>query len=366
MSEPNFIERDAQTIIDEMVADYESRVGKTLQPAQVEMMLIKTFAYRELLLRIGIQETGKQNLLAFSTATALDYLGELLGVLRLPAAFASTTLLFTIVNGHTGVTIPSGTRVATIDGKAVFETNESKVINAGTYTVEVEATAQAAGTAANDYAASFVNVLLDPLAFVESVENITTSGGGSAAETDDQLRERIRLVPATFSNAGSKQAYRFWAKTASPLILDVGVTSLNPGEVDIYPLVAGGVATQEILDLVEAILTDDKVRPLTDTVVVDNPTVVSYQITAALTLYTTADEASVFEQVTAALTDYKNNRELTLGLDIVKKQIENQIMSVPGVYNVTLSAPAADTVIAENEFAKNTLITLTLAGRADG
>ena len=53
---------------------------------------------------------------------------------------------------------------------------------------------------------------------------------------------------------------------------------MTPGQEDVYRLIAGGVATQEILDAVEAILTADKVRPLSDTVVVQNPTVINYNI----------------------------------------------------------------------------------------
>lgn len=81
---PQFVERDPAAIVAAMVADYEAKSGKTLYPAQVERLLIDMVAYRETLTRMAIQEAACQNLLAFANFPMLDYLGELVGVVRLP------------------------------------------------------------------------------------------------------------------------------------------------------------------------------------------------------------------------------------------------------------------------------------------
>ena len=60
LPEPSFIDRDPQAITAEIVAQYEQLTGKTLYPAQVERLLIDVIAYRETLVRIGIQEAAKQ------------------------------------------------------------------------------------------------------------------------------------------------------------------------------------------------------------------------------------------------------------------------------------------------------------------
>lgn len=70
---PEFINRDPQTIIAEMKADYEARTGKTLEPAQVETLLINAFAYRESLLRNQIQDAALQNLVAFARYPMIDF-----------------------------------------------------------------------------------------------------------------------------------------------------------------------------------------------------------------------------------------------------------------------------------------------------
>ena len=48
------------TVLAEMVADYEQRTGKTLQPAHIELLMINTFAYHETLLRAQIKESFRQ------------------------------------------------------------------------------------------------------------------------------------------------------------------------------------------------------------------------------------------------------------------------------------------------------------------
>lgn len=96
LTEPDFIERDADKITAEMIAKYEADTGKTLYPAQAERLLIDLWAYREMLVRVAVQEAAKQNLVAFAREPMIDYLGELVGVYRLAAQPATTTLQFSV------------------------------------------------------------------------------------------------------------------------------------------------------------------------------------------------------------------------------------------------------------------------------
>jgi phage-related baseplate assembly protein len=75
---------DPQAVTDELVAAYETATGKTLYPAQIERLLIDLIAYRETLIRAAINDAARQNLVRFARAPMLDYLGELVGVSRLP------------------------------------------------------------------------------------------------------------------------------------------------------------------------------------------------------------------------------------------------------------------------------------------
>lgn len=101
LTEPDFIERDADKITAEMIAQYEAATGKTLYPAQAERLLIDLWAYREMLVRVAAQEAAKQNLVAFAREPMIDYLGELVGVYRLAAQPATTTLQFLLMRVDT-------------------------------------------------------------------------------------------------------------------------------------------------------------------------------------------------------------------------------------------------------------------------
>src|SRR5713226_7297672 len=112
---------DPNLILADMVAAFESAAGRTLQPAQVERLLINLYAYRESLVRNAIQYAGQQNLLAYSIFPMIDYLGQLLGVARLPAQGATSTIQFTLANALSiSYTLPAGTLVGTSDGQFAF------------------------------------------------------------------------------------------------------------------------------------------------------------------------------------------------------------------------------------------------------
>lgn len=359
---PNFIQRDATTIISEMTADYEARTGKSLEPAQVESLLINAFAYRELLVRNQIQDASLQNLVEFARFPMLDQLGALVGVTRLPSELAQTTLLLTLVSGHGDVVIPSGLRVNTTDGRAVFELIEDTTVLAGVDTVSAVFIAQTAGKASNDYAIGAVSVILDPQPYLATASNTSVTAGGSDEETDEQLRDRIKLAPSAFSNAGSYKAYEFWTKTASPLIIDVAVTNPIPGTVEIFPLMANLSATPpEILSSVSAVLNSDKIRPLTDTVIVTSPTAVNTVITVGLILYAGAVQTDIVPVVLANLEAFRDGRRKLLGQDIVIDQIKALCM-IDGVYKANVSIPATDLIISETQFANITAINVTVTG----
>lgn len=359
---PSFIDRDPQTIIDEMVAYYETQTGKTLQPAQIEMLLINMFAYRETLIRNGIQDASMQNLLAFSRAPMLDYLGELLGVTRLADTEAGTIMEFALVPGHGDVIIPAGIRISSNDGRAVFETEEDLLVNSAVDLITATVVCQSTGSLGNGYVPGTVTRILDPQPYLATASNTTTTAGGSDPETDDQLRARIKLAPEAFSNAGSKGAYKFFTLSAHPSIIDAFVDSDTPGTVQLYPLVVGGVTTPTlVLDAVLATCNAEKVRPLTDTVTAFSPTAVTYSINIDLTLLTDADADAVQAQVLQLVTAYADSKVQKLGQDIVREALVKLAMQ-DEVYKPVINQPSADVVISGSQFPQCTGIVVNVIG----
>ena len=217
---------DPNLILSDMIAEFEAAAGRTLQPAQVERLLINLYAYRESLVRNAIQYAGQQNLLAFASFPMIDFLGQLLGVTRLPSQPALTTIQFTLVNALTvPLTIAAGTRIGTSDGHFEFATSANLTIAAGATAGSVAAAATAPGAGANGYLAGQINVQLAPSALVASVTNTAVSAGGSAPETDAHLRMRIQAAPNQFSVAGPTGTYRFFAIGADPSIVDAQIVA---------------------------------------------------------------------------------------------------------------------------------------------
>ncbi|MGC1342667.1 MAG: baseplate J/gp47 family protein [Candidatus Binataceae bacterium] len=363
---------DPNLVLADMIAEFEAAADRTLQPAQVERLLINLYAYRESLVRNAIQYAAQQNLLAFAIFPMIDYLGQLVGVTRLTAQSATTTLEFTLSSVLTvAITIAQGTLVGTIDGQYSFATTAALVIPAGSIAGAVGASAVQSGPGANGYLAGQVNALLSPSATVASVSNTTTTAGGSSPETDDHLRSRIQAAPNQFSVAGPAGAYRFFALSVDPSIVDAQVISPAPGQVNVYILTGpvavqpqsapnpAGVAGTPLLEEVSSALSADSVRPLTDTVNVLAVTEVDYQITATVTLYSDADPGATMTAANNAAVQYALGIAAKIQRDIVPSQLI-AALSVPGAYEVTLTAPVY-TQLSAGQWANCTAISLTSA-----
>ena len=91
-----FAEKDAKLIESEIINVYESLAGRTLAPGDPVRLFLLSIASIISQQRVLIDFAAKQNLLAFSSNGYLDHLGALLGVTRLPAYPAMTTLRFTL------------------------------------------------------------------------------------------------------------------------------------------------------------------------------------------------------------------------------------------------------------------------------
>jgi len=366
LDDPSFIDRDPATITSEMVSQFEAMAGKTLYPAQPERLVVDMVAYRETGVRIALQEAAKLNLVRYSRGAILDYLGELLGVSRLDASAAQTTIRFTLSAVQSvGVVVPAGTRVQSSDGQIVFATDAAATIPAGSLYVDATATAETAGTSGNGLLPGAVATLLTTVDYVSTAANTTTSYGGQAAETDERLRQRIVQAPEGFAAAGPSGAYRYWAMATHQSIVDAAVLTPYPGLVAVYPLTESGTLSDELAATVLEALSADKRRPITDQVIVRAPIPVDYTVTASLVLYAWADAATVRAAAATALASQAATLQASLGAAIVPSKFVALLQNITGVQSVNLTAPAART-LAANEFAVCTGTTVTLSGVVDG
>lgn len=372
MPEVQFINTDPQYYEKQLVAEYESVTGRTLYPADPERLQINVIAYGLALMAIGINEAAKQNLLSYASDNKLDSLGELLGVSRLAASPAEVTLKFYIDHElASSLVIPAGTSINVGSGSSqlIWETTEEKTIPSGDTEVLITAQCITAGTSGNGFLSGQISGSIgwtSPSVVLYYV-NMDTSSGGTDEETDDNLRSRIQLAPETFSNAGSKGAYEYWTKTAHADISDVKVNSPNPGDVAIYVLLTGGVIPSDtILAKILSTLNNIKVRPLTDYVTVLAPTTVDYLIN--ITWYLDNDyqtlQASIANDVSAAVLGYISWQKEKIGRDINPSRLVDKIMNINGVKRVDITAPVF-TSVADNQVANLTSSTVIYGGVED-
>lgn len=362
-------------VLNDMIAAFQALANRTLYPAQVERLLIDLYAYRESLVRNGIQYAALQCLVAFAAYPMLDYLGQLLGVTRLPAQGASCTLQFTLTAAQAfAFDIPAGTLVGTQDGAFVFATNADLNIPAGatTGTVFATCTTPDSGTSSsNGYAIGQLSIQLNPNSLISAVTNTTVTSGGSPIETDAHLRDRIQAAPNRFSVAGPAGAYRFWGLSADPSIIDVLIYSPVPGTVNVYVLIgpvtqpaaspnSQGVASSALLSKVQAIVNSQTIRPLTDTVNSLAVSEVDYSVAGTVTLYADADPSTAMAAANAAAQALAQNLASRIQRDIVPEEFIAAIGSAPGVYRALLSSPSY-TQLAAGQWANCTAITLTQA-----
>lgn len=366
LPEPHFIDRDPAQIRAECIAKYETDTERTLVPSQFEAQLIELIAYRESLLRIAIQDAAKQNLSKYARFPMIDHLCRLVGVERLEAQPARTTMRFAL-EAPLGVPTPiqEGTRVRTKDGRVIFATEADVVIPAGETEITVGASALTLGPLANGYIAGQVVEIIDTVDAEITATNLTTTTGGAAAEDSDRMRERLPLAVRSLSVAGPEDAYIFHAKSAHPDVQDVSVSTPEPGVVLLTILARDGEPSQELLDLVVAAVSSRGVRPLCDTVQVQGAVPVDYALEARLTLRRGAPIDATIDKALEEALDYVEARAARLGLAPDRSQIIGALGGrvIPGVFSVELVEPGA-IVVPAHAWARCTNIDVQFAGFA--
>lgn len=323
-----FLETDAETIKAEIITGYEQASGRTLAAGDPVRLYLLSLAAVIIQQRTAVNLAAQQNLLSYAQDGYLDALGTLLSVTRLSESKAVTTIKFTLSQALATVyTIPAGTEVT--NGVVTFATDKALDIPKGELTGSVTASCTVAGTVGNDYLAGQVNTIVKPMTFVAKAENTTITTGGSEAESDESLAERIRLAPNSFSVAGPEKAYVYHAKSVSSSVLDVSVTSPTPGEVDVYVLLAGGeLPSQETLEQIAAYLSDETIRPLTDFVKVLAPKAVNYEL--EIHYWISREDSSRAEQIKSdvekAVEKYRVWQQGKIGRDILPARLIQYVM----------------------------------------
>lgn len=358
----SFIDNDTiDAMMQRLVSNYERRyqeiTGKEVTLGAADPMRIALYAVALDLYQTEqyVDRAGKQDLLKYSYGEFLDGLAANRSVSRKEATAARTTVRFTASETKDyALAVPAGIRVTNGDG-IYFTTVEYAEIAPGDEYVDVEAVCTAEGTEGNNFLPGQVDILVDPLPYIQSVANVTTSEGGAARESDESLAERVYLAPSGYSTSGPSDAYVYWAKTFNAGIGSVVPVSPEPGKVDVYVLMTdGSMPGEELLQELQDYLTEERIRPMTDLVTVKKPEAVEFSID--LTYYINrSDQAkavTIQENVKKAVAEYTTWQTSEIGRDINPDELVQRIKAA-GAKRVELTAPTF-AVVGETQVAKCT------------
>lgn len=185
-------------------------------------------------------------------------------------------------------------------------------------------------------------------------------------ETNDNLRARAQLAFEGLSTAGPEGAYRYHALSADARVLDVDVSSPDPGTVvvTILSTEAGGIASADLLDVVRAALKGigDGVRPFTDFLTVQAATAIPYTFTAVLDLRDGVS-ADLAKPASAAALIAFVEKQRRLGEPVTVDGL-HAAARVEGVLRVTLEG-FAEIAPAKTEFADCTGFVVTTPEEAE-
>ena len=370
LADIDFVDTDVETLLAALIGDYEKEYAvetgqsKTLAQGDPIRILLYAEAARIYAMMQSVNNAAKQNLLKYATGNYLDQLAARVEVTREEARAATAMVRFKLSAAQKSVvSIPSGTRVAA--GGVYFATTEYKEIPVGVPSVDIPVTCTQTGTIGNGYAEGQINILVDPIEYIAGVANTDTSAGGADREDDDSFRERVYLRPESFSVAGPSGAYEYFVKEYDSSIADVVVTSLTPGTVNIYFILEDGATPESIRTNLQEYLSDENIRPLTDTVIVSAPERVNYNID--LSYYINESDSDITgtiqSAVETAIEDYITWQRAKIGRDINPGYLQHLIYAA-GAKRVVVNAPIF-TPLSNTQVAAERTIIVNYGGPED-
>lgn len=194
----------------------------------------------------------------------------------------------------------------------------------------------------------------------------TDNKGKPIMESDERFKRRIQLAPEAWSVAGPREAYIYWALTLAAGITDASVFQLAPGQLQVTALgkAPNGLATEDELLKIREGFKLRGLTPLTDHLVVSQPTVKSYRIQADVWFYPGPDATLIQTKISEAMDKFlKETRKL--GRDVARSAITAAIHQ-GGVSRVALNEPAEDIINDDRELGLPLLgINLNPAGRSE-
>ena len=275
------------------------------------------------------------------------------GITRVPASAATGSITF---SGTIGASLPVGAMIRRTDGVTYQTTSAAVVGPSGSVTVSV--LCLVVGLTGN-YPAGLSMSLVNGADGIMSAGTSGLISGGADQEIDDSLRSRMLARYRQVPQSGASYDFSSWA-LAVPGVTRAWVYAglMGAGSVTVwtmfdnanaatggFPAGGAGVAAAEYRgqaatgDLLTVANVIYPLRPVTAVVYANAPTAFPVNFTITNLVGSTAAMRTAVQAAINAV--FLSNADV-LGGTIYLSQLDNAILSVPGVTTFTLTAPSAN------------------------
>jgi hypothetical protein len=307
----------------------------------------------------------------------------------LSAIKASGVVTFSAAVSANYIKIPARTQIATLatdnQPEKVYEVVADTYLTAGNTTVQVAVVAVTAGAIGNT-PANTITVMKSTVSGITGITNAAALTNGLDRETEDQRKVRFQQFISTLVRA-TISAVEYGAKTAQLLDSNGAVTeqvilakviepyignpSLPAGSINCYIYNGSGGTSDALVAMAQQVvdgyidgngttIPGYKAAGVICTVAkaVEVPTNITLTVTAEST-QTTAQKTAIQTSIIATLTAFIQT--LGMGETLLNSKIVELAMGIDGVYNVVLTAPSADTTVADDHIITPGTITPTVS-----
>jgi len=358
-------------ILDDLMSELVARTPFTnLNPSAAIRGLLEVIAKVISDLYGLVKTVLQQSFVQTATGSWLDLKVREMGITRKMAVKTKVYLTFSCNEpAAQNITIPAGTICKSQKDSSGndyrFLTTEEAVLEEGQVSVQVVAYAELPGRAWNVGQDTITRMVTR----VTGIQAVTNGAGflireGSEPESDEQLRERAISKWETIGLGGTRGAYRNWALSV-PGVIAASVLDdfpFGPGTVGVVILGEDGTPSADLINEVYQYIKARK--PLTADVRILAPDILSIELELEVVRYANADQETVETNVREAVDNYSSRLQLGEGLIIAR--LINEIMDVPGVYNLKVNSPEQDINVSVDQFLVFDQVTLThiIKGRA--
>lgn len=276
-TELHYVSFDPEEIWKEMMLAYIEAGGDLLYPGDEKEMLLRSVQAVVTQVFAGIDAGLRMQTLRYAVKEYLDLIGENRNCPRIQASPASSEVEVSFRATGKSDVLTAG-RAMTADGETFYELAGDLIYTGLAQVSRAAVVCRQAGSAGNGLYAGAQMALAIGHDAVISVMVTKDASGGNDAEDDESYRDRIRLHGLASITTGPASQYRAAAMNVSSEILDAKAVNEGAGLVGIYLIIQDGEGHEAIIADVEAALSPDDVRPLTDTVTVAEAAAVSYTL----------------------------------------------------------------------------------------